>query len=308
MDVLYLAVPSLLVGLVVGLLSGMLGIGGGTILVPVFKLGYAMSAIASTATSLFTVIPTSVSGAIAHVRNKTCLPKLGIAMGIAGALTSPFGVWLASISPDWLIMLMAAIAIGYSSVTMLMKALRRAPAKSGEPSASQAAKNMAAKDADAAGESGTAANALSTAAAGESNAAASSAVCPAQGVEVTRRMIAMGALIGLIAGVASGYVGLGGGFLMVPLMLQLLHTPMKVTSGTSLIAIMILAVPGVVMQALLGNVNWVAGIAVACGSIPGALLGAKLVANISERALRLIFGVFLLFAALILVLEEVGIV
>ena len=73
---------SLVVGLAVGVLAGLLGIGGGMLLVPAFKLGYAMDSLMCTATSLFTIIPTSVSGAISHIRNKTCLPKLGVAAGL----------------------------------------------------------------------------------------------------------------------------------------------------------------------------------------------------------------------------------
>lgn len=69
---------SLVVGLVVGVLAGLLGIGGGMLLVPAFKLGYAMDSLMCTATSLFTIIPTSISGAVSHIRNKTCLPKLGV--------------------------------------------------------------------------------------------------------------------------------------------------------------------------------------------------------------------------------------
>ena len=75
-------VVSLAVGLVVGVLAGLLGIGGGMLLVPAFKLGYAMDSLMCTATSLFTIIPTSLSGAFSHIRHKTCLPKLGIAAGL----------------------------------------------------------------------------------------------------------------------------------------------------------------------------------------------------------------------------------
>ena len=70
-----LAAASLVVGLLVGVLAGLLGVGGGMLLVPAFKLGYAMDSLMCTATSLFTIIPTSVSGAISHIRNRTCLPK-----------------------------------------------------------------------------------------------------------------------------------------------------------------------------------------------------------------------------------------
>lgn len=76
------------VGVVVGILSGLLGIGGGTLMVPLFRLGFGLSALASTATSLFTIIPTSLVGFITHIKNKTCIPQLGIVCGLAGACTS----------------------------------------------------------------------------------------------------------------------------------------------------------------------------------------------------------------------------
>ena len=113
--------------------------------------------------------------------------------------------------------------------------------------------------------------------------------------------------VGLGAGVASGYVGVGGGFIMVPLMLSLIGIEMRQASGTSLIAVMILAIPGVVEQALLGNINYAAGIAIAVGSIPGAVIGARLVRVVPELALRFVFGFFLIVAAVILVLNEFGI-
>ncbi|MEG2726054.1 MAG: sulfite exporter TauE/SafE family protein, partial [Eggerthellaceae bacterium] len=110
------------VGVVVGILSGLLGIGGGTVMVPVFRLGFGLSAIEAAATSLFTIIPTSLAGCVTHIRNKTCRVPLGVAAGLGGACTSPVGVWLASISPSWAIMAAAALIIGYSAISMLKKA------------------------------------------------------------------------------------------------------------------------------------------------------------------------------------------
>ena len=278
---------SLVVGLAVGVLAGLLGIGGGMLLVPAFKLGYAMDSLMCTATSLFTIIPTSVSGAISHIRNKTCLPKLGVAAGLGGACLSPLGVWLATLSPDWAVMGAAALIIAYSSVTMFRKALKapKVPrGATGAEAADAAAKEAAAEDRAAAIER-------------------AHAEAPAIGW----REAAIGAAIGLVAGLASGYVGVGGGFIMVPLMMSILHVPMKLTSGTSLIAVMILAVPGTVTQALLGNINWIAGIAVACGSIPGATLGAKLIPKVPERQLRFLFAGFLVVAAVLLVVNQLGV-
>ncbi len=278
---------SLVVGLAVGVLAGLLGIGGGMLLVPAFKLGYAMDSLMCTATSLFTIIPTSVSGAISHIRNKTCLPKLGVAAGLGGACLSPLGVWLATLSPDWAVMGAAALIIAYSSVTMFRKALKapKVPrGATGAEAADAAAKEAAAEDRAAAIER-----------------------AHAEAPTIGWREAAIGAATGLFAGLASGYVGVGGGFIMVPLMMSILHVPMKLTSGTSLIAVMILAVPGTVTQALLGNINWIAGIAVACGSIPGATLGAKLIPKVPERQLRFLFAGFLVVAAVLLVVNQLGV-
>ena len=110
----------------------------------------------------------------------------------------------------------------------------------------------------------------------------------------------------MIAGFASGYVGVGGGFIMVPLMTAWLGIPMKRTSGTSLIAIIILAIPGVIQQAFLGHIDYLAGIMLCVGAIPGAVLGARLVSRVPERTLRFIFSGLLAVAAVVLVVNEFG--
>lgn len=291
MDIFVAFIPPALVGVFIGILSGMLGIGGGTIMVPVFRLAFGLSPIVSTATSLFTIIPTSISGAVSHLRNKTCVPMLGVAAGLGGALTSPVGVWLAHLSPAWLVMLAAALIIGYSAVNMLKKAVKMKPSgkKASEPAGSAASSGGSAASAPAA----------------EKPSAAAPA--PSDDLRLSRKQLLIGGAIGLVAGLASGYVGVGGGFIMVPLMLSLVGIPMKKASGTSLIAVMILAIPGVIEQAVLGTVDYAVGIAVAVGSIPGAAMGARLVRRVPERALRFIFGGFLVAAAVILFVNELGI-
>ena len=265
----YFFVPAL-VGVLIGIASGLLGIGGGTVMVPIFRLAFGMSATMSTATSLFAIIPTSISGAISHVKGKTCIPALGIAAGLGGACLSPVGVWLAQLSPDWLVMLAAAIIIGYSAINMFKKAFK--VSRAGQPAAGTDAAAPTADDSS-----------------------------------LSRKQLLQGAAIGLVAGLASGYVGVGGGFIMVPLMLSIIGIPMRKASGTSLIAVMILAIPGVIEQGIIGNINYLAGIAIVIGTIPGAVIGARLVTKVPERTLRLLFGCFLIVAAVMLVLNEVGI-
>lgn len=269
-EVLVHFVAPALVGVLIGIASGLLGIGGGTVMVPIFRLAFGMSATMSTATSLFAIIPTSISGAISHVKGKTCIPALGIAAGLGGACLSPVGVWLAQLSPDWLVMLAAALIIGYSAINMFKKAFKIPRA-------------------------------------GQQAAEADAAAPTADDSSLSRKQLLQGAAIGLVAGLASGYVGVGGGFIMVPLMLSIIGIPMRKASGTSLIAVMILAIPGVIEQGIIGNINYLAGIAIVIGTIPGAVIGARLVTKVPERTLRLLFGCFLIVAAVMLVLNEVGI-
>ena len=303
MDVFAAFIAPALAGVFVGVMSGLLGVGGGTIMVPIFRLAFGMSPLASTATSLFAIIPTSISGVVAHTRAKTCVPKLGLALGVGGAVMSPVGVWLASVSPGWLVICVAAVVIGFSAFKMFKKAVKCAPA----PRAGKAGGNAQATAGSGAESANPGAASVQPA---SSNAAASRAACakpvPEQPV-LSRKQYLQGACIGLIAGLASGYVGVGGGFIMVPLMLAVLDIPMSLASGTSLIAIMILAIPGVIEQGLLGNIDYLAGIAIVVGSIPGALVGARLVRVVPERQLRFIFGGFLLVAAVMLMLNEFGI-
>lgn len=345
----HFVVPAL-VGVLIGVASGLLGIGGGTVMVPIFRLAFGMSATMSTATSLFAIIPTSVSGAISHVKGKTCIPALGIAAGLGGACLSPVGVWLAQLSPDWLVMLAAALIIGYSAINMFKKAFKLRPAgqpaagadaaaspstqSSGAPEGSRTEVRVASATARISGTgetladlsatsgssaaaslaslgeqaalvadlSATGGSAATVASSGESAALASS-----DDSSLSRKQLLQGVAIGLVAGLASGYVGVGGGFIMVPLMLSIIGIPMRKASGTSLIAVMILAIPGVIEQGIIGNINYLAGIAIVIGTIPGAVIGAKLVTKVPERTLRLLFGCFLIVAAVMLVLNEVGV-
>ena len=287
MDVFLLAA---IAGVIIGVFSGMLGIGGGTLMVPLFRLVFNLSAVASTATSLFAIIPTSLVGAITHIRHHTCIPTLGIALGIGGALTSPIGVWAAQILPAWVVMAAAAAVILYSVSTMFSKALSMGRTKV----SAQAQERI---------ETQTAGQATAAQTAQSSRDVVDTAVAP---FAPSRTLIAKCFAIGVFAGLVSGFVGVGGGFIMIPLLLSIAHIPMKLASGTSLIAVSILALPAVIEQVMLGNINYLVGLALACGSMPGSTLGARLVKRIPERELRLLFGTFLGFAAILLIAKELN--
>jgi uncharacterized membrane protein YfcA len=99
--------------------------------------------------------------------------------------------------------------------------------------------------------------------------------------------------IGLIAGMLSGLFGVGGGTVIVPLLVLLLHFDQRRAAGTSLAAIVPTAAVGVISYAVNGSVAWIPAILLAVGAIGGAQLGTWLLPRISQTALRFAFVAFL---------------
>jgi uncharacterized membrane protein YfcA len=96
--------------------------------------------------------------------------------------------------------------------------------------------------------------------------------------------------IGAIAGFVSGLLGIGGGLVMVPLLAGWLGMPLKRALGTSLLAIVALVLPGTIVHAALGHIDWGICLALVAGGVPGARLGAALALGAKERTLRMVVG------------------
>jgi uncharacterized membrane protein YfcA len=112
--------------------------------------------------------------------------------------------------------------------------------------------------------------------------------------------------IGLVAGVFSGLLGIGGGLLLVPAFTAFLRIPLKEALGTSLACVGIIAVPGTVTHALLGHIDWGFAIPLSIAVIPGARLGAGLAIRTSDRTLRLMVATGLSAIALIYAITELA--
>ena len=116
------------------------------------------------------------------------------------------------------------------------------------------------------------------------------------GLGSRQRWIAAG--IGLVAGLLSGLLGIGGGVIMVPAFSELLSMSLKSAIATSLVCVGIFGVPATITHAFLGDIDWRLAILLAIGVIPGARIGAALTIRTAERRLRLAVGVFLALVAL----------
>ncbi|HET7875423.1 MAG TPA: sulfite exporter TauE/SafE family protein [Methylomirabilota bacterium] len=108
------------------------------------------------------------------------------------------------------------------------------------------------------------------------------------------------ALVGLLAGFASGFLGIGGGLVLVPLLSILLRCPIKRALGTSLTAILFIGLAGLAAEWEVSgdNTRWVWALFLSLGSVVGSALGARLVLRIADRPLRLALALVLIVASL----------
>lgn len=110
-------------------------------------------------------------------------------------------------------------------------------------------------------------------------------------------------VLGIFVGLAASFSGLGGGFLMVPILLFMGYTAQKAV-GTSFAAIVIISLSALVAHNKLANVDWRAGIFLGVGGIVGAQLGARLVEHISTASFKRIFAFILVGLAVYLFIQK----
>jgi uncharacterized membrane protein YfcA len=112
------------------------------------------------------------------------------------------------------------------------------------------------------------------------------------------------AAVGLVAGIVSGLLGIGGGLVIVPALAGWLGMPLKRAVGTSLVAVVVLVIPGTVVHSVLGHVDVAIFLSLVVGSVPGARLGAAFALGARERTLRLIVGAGLLVIAVLYAVDQ----
>ena len=237
-------VLGVLTGLVAGVMSGLFGIGGGTVMTPAVQVLLGTPPIIALATPLPAIFPTAITGAWTYRQGGQLDERAAawiVGPGILGAIA---GALLTDVIDTDLLLIVTALLLAREAVKILQGAARR----------------------EAAGESS----------------------------EGTPMQLAA---IGLAAGFVSGLLGVGGGIIIVPLLSGILRMPLKRALGTSLLAIVALVIPGTIVHAALGHIDWAIFAALTVGAVPGARIGARLALGTRERTLRLLVGSFLLVVA-----------
>lgn len=109
--------------------------------------------------------------------------------------------------------------------------------------------------------------------------------------------------VGIVVGVGAAFSGLGGGFLMVPILLLWGFSAQK-SVGTSFLAILIISISALIAHNRLAHVDYKIGVLLGIGGIIGAQIGAHLVEHISTGTFKKVFAVILLGLAGYLFLKK----
>jgi uncharacterized membrane protein YfcA len=122
---LYLALAAF--GVAVGVASGLLGVGGGTLVVPFLTLAVGLSQHSAEATSLLVILPTAVAGSL--VLRRRGVGNLGLALrfGVVGAVGSVLGALLALALPAGTLKIVFAVFVGVVGLRLAWDGIRAEP-------------------------------------------------------------------------------------------------------------------------------------------------------------------------------------
>jgi uncharacterized membrane protein YfcA len=108
---------------------------------------------------------------------------------------------------------------------------------------------------------------------------------------------------GVLVGIGASFTGLGGGFLMIPVLLFMGYSAQKAV-GTSFLAILVISISALVAHNKFANVDYKAGILLGIGGIVGAQVGARLVQHVSLGSFKKIFAAVLVGLAVYLITQK----
>ncbi len=276
------------IGLGTGVLSGFFGVGGGVVMTPAIRLILDTSPLIAVGTTLSVTLPSALSGGLRYSRQGLVDFRVSGWAAVAGIPASIVGSFATTYVHGAILMVILALVVAAVGLDFVSGARERRllKARKGVEAAIAAAEAAA----EQAGRGGVPHRAVDN---------------RAQGTEGSSGSKPKWLITGGFVGFVSGFLGIGGGVLAVPIFLSWLQMPVKKAFGTSLIMVALLATPGSIVHFLLGHVDVPLALMLALGVVPGAWVGAGLASRASDRRLIRAFGFFLLAVALVFGYQEV---
>jgi uncharacterized membrane protein YfcA len=265
-----IAIEALILGLGIGLVLGLTGAGGGILAVPALVLGLGWTLAAAAPVALFAVGGAAALGGYHGIKKRQVRYRAAMVMASIGCIAAPFGVMLAGIVPrrelTWVFCaVMVIVAVRMLAVTM--------PA---------ALKGYGASD----------------------RAELPCRIDPATGrLRWTPACAMTMGSIGALAGLCSGLLGVGGGFVIVPAMARFSDIKTHQIIATSLLSIALIAVSSIASALLKGAVLDETGLLFIVGCLAGMVAGRAASGALPERSLMRGFALLMLVVAAMLALS-----
>ncbi len=263
----------------VGLLSGIFGVGGGFLMTPLLIMMGIPPTVAAASDSN-QIVGASTSGTLAHFRLGNVDFKMGILLLVGGVIGGTLGVQVIKVlralgNADFLINITYVLMLGFVGGYMFLESLQALRKSKAPAAASQEAKPRK-----------------------PSRYARFIQSLPWQ-MEFQRSGIRLSVLMPLVlgglVGVLAATMGVGGGFIMVPVMVYLLRMPMHVVVGTSLFQILFTCINVTIMQSIENHtVDFVLALILLIGSSLGAQIGAKIGKRLHGDQLKILLATLVL--------------
>ncbi len=118
-------------------------------------------------------------------------------------------------------------------------------------------------------------------------------------MDLTTSQLVVLILVGLMAGLMSGFVGIGGGVIMVPALIYFLHLNQMQAQGVTLaVLVMPVGILGVMNYYKAGNVNFNFAFLIAIGFVVGSYFGSKYALKLPEYKVKFLFALLMLYMAI----------
>jgi uncharacterized membrane protein YfcA len=264
----------LLLGLggVVGFLSGLFGVGGGFLMTPLLIMA-GIPPLVAAASDSNQIVAASTSATYAHYRMGNVDFKMGFLLLIGGIVGGALGVQLIHIlrsmgNADFVIKITYVVMLGVVGSYMFMESLQSLrKASMAEKKVEPSKPSLYVRTVQA---------------------------LPFQ-MKFTKSGVTLSIflpfILGIFVGVLAAIMGVGGGFIMVPIMVYMLRMPMHVVVGTSLFQILFTCVNVTVLQAVENHtVDLILAILLLLGSTIGAQFGARLSRRLKGDQLKIILA------------------
>lgn len=261
---------TIILGALVGLIMGMTGAGGGILAVPLLVFGLQLTVAQAGPIGLLAVGIAAAMGAIIGLKSGIVRYRAALLVAATGILLAPVGVWMAQRLDTRILSVLFAVVL----LWVAYKSFRESRQD------------------------------------GQANSLGIEPPCirdTESGRFVwTTKCASRLAVSGSVAGVLSGLLGVGGGFVMVPTLQRYTDLPMKSVVATSLAVIALISMTGVATSILGGHFNVAIGAPFAAGAIAGMLLGGVLSSRLAPKYLKIAFAFICLIVAAGMIFKTLG--